>query len=467
MDVEISPEFLFKPYQHQCRAFEALNDGIKRIILVWPRRAGKDLTLLNLMVIQSQLRVGTYFYFFPTHKQAKRVIWDGMDDDGNKFLSYIPDGLIAENGLNESELQITMVNSSIIQLLGADTIDTSALGTNCIGVVFSEYPVQQASGWDYVRPILAKNGGWAAFAYTPRGHNHGYELYIKNKDNPDWYVSKLEAPDIIGHLGERLITDEMIDYERRSGMLEETVQQEFYTSFSGLQAGSFFSDQLIAAETVEPKRLGIFPYMPDEPVYTVSDLGVGLRFFTWFFQVHRGMVRWIDCNQLDSGAIPEFIKMVRAKPYIYAEHFAPFDIGTIDQSTGYTRIMAATKLGLHFHALPKLLISDRIDLARRVFPISLFNEITTRPGWKALLGYRRKYNEDLREFSVEEVHDENSHGGTAFCYGCVAVRRFLGVTTSGAQAVTDFDEFHNETPKQSYETDFNEFSNYGVDDEEF
>ena len=469
MEVELSPKFLFHPYGYQRAPFIALNDGIKRIILVWPRRAGKDLTLLNLVVVQSQLRVGTYFYFFPTHKQAKRVIWDGMDDDGNPFRAYIPDGLVAENGYNESELQITTVNGSIIQLLGADTIDTSALGTNCVGCVFSEYAVQQSSGWDYVRPILAKNGGWAAFAYTPRGHNHGYDLYIKNLENPDWFVSKLEAFDIVDNEGRRLISDEAIDADRRSGMVEETVQQEYFTSFSGLQQGCYFSDQVIKAENEDPKRLGLFPYNPDEPVHTVSDLGVGLNFVTWFFQVTAtGLVRWIDYNALDSGAIPEFVKMVRGKRYVYGQHFAPFDVRTTDVGTGYTRIAAAARLGLHFRQLPKLAVADRVDIARRVFPISVFDKQPTKDGWKALLNYRRQYNEDLKEYSNDEVHDWASHGGTAFTYGCVAVRRFLGITMTGFQAQTTFDEFHDAPAKADYVHDFNELEGeYDTEEADF
>ncbi len=467
-DVQITPSFRFNPYLYQQPVFTKMNDGIKRIILVWPRRAGKDLTLLNLVTIQSQLRIGTYFYFFPTHKQAKRVIWDGMDDEGVKFLDYIPQELIEDK--NESELQIKLTNGSIIQLLGADTIDTSALGTNCVGCVFSEYPVQQPAGWTYVRPILAKNGGWAAFAYTPRGHNHGWELYDKNKDNPEWYVSKLTALDILGHHGERLIDDNVISSERRSGMDEDTIQQEFFTSFSGLQQGSYFSDQAIQASEVDiPPRFGVYPYVPDVPVHTVSDLGVGLNFVTWFFQLYHGMIRWIDFNALDSGAIPEFAKMIKTKEYVYGRHFAPFDIKTKDIGSGYTRIFAAKKLGIHFTQLPKLAVSDRIDIGRRHFPISVFHKPRVddgnQSGWKALLNYRRKFDELLREYGTEEVHDWASHGGSAFTYGCVAVARFMNVASShGGQAVTDFDEMDNESPRDSYERDFDEMGSVAEGD---
>ena len=450
---DITPQFKFNPYPYQRYPFTSYAEGKRRIILVWPRRAGKDLTAVSFVTIRALERVGTYFYFLPTHKQAKRIIWDGMDDDGTPFLSYIPDELIEDK--NESELQIKYVNGSILQLVGADTIDTSAIGTNCVGGVFSEYSVQDPSGWDYVRPILRRNKGWALFLYTPRGHNWGYELYSINKNNPEWAVNKLVAADLLGHNGEELCPQSYIDAEIRSGMAPEKAEQEFNTSFSGIQQGSFFADQCIATE--KEGRFGMFPYNPKFPVYTVSDLGKGLKFVTWFFQVLPGTVNWFHYHALESGAIPEFIRMVKSKPFVYGGHYAPFDINITDIGTGVTRIETARKLGLHFRALPKpKTIADRIDVGRKVFPISTFHACPeVEEGWKALLNYRREYDEVKKEYDDVEVHDWASHGGSAFTYGCLASQK-LGVTqTKSGQATVDFDEFEDQRA-QNTESDFDE-----------
>lgn len=457
-EIDLNPDWKYEPYPYQEFPFLKWHEGYKRFILVWPRRAGKDLTAISFMVARALERVGTYFYFLPTHKQAKRIIWDGMTDDGTRFLDYIPKEIILGDP-NESELQITLVNKSIIQLVGIDTFDTSALGTNCIGAVLSEYSVQKPSGWDYLRPIFAKNGGWAMFIYTPRGHNHGYELWDRNKDNPDWAVSKLEAPDILDAKGVRLIPDSIIESERRAGMPEEKIQQEFYTSFAGIQTGSYFGDQCTQAE--DECRWGSYPYDPDFPVHTISDLGVGLKFVTWFFQVRQGRVFWIDFEPLESGGIPEFITLLRKKPYRYGKHFAPFDIDTMETGTGQTRIETARRLGLYFLALPKLGVADRIDAGRRIFPISYFHKpnIThaepVKSGWSALLNYKREYDEEKREYSDSEYHDWASHGGSAFTYGAVAIRRYLGKLPGGNQAEIDFDEMEDPRPTKA-DTEFDE-----------
>lgn len=455
----VQAEFKFNPYPYQHFPFTVYQNGVKRIILVWPRRAGKDLTAVNFTLVRALERVGTYFYFLPTHRQAKRIIWDGMDDEGNKFLSYIPPELIADK--NESELQITLVNDSIIQLIGADTIDTSAVGTNCIGAVFSEYSIQKQAGWDYVRPILRKNGGWALFIYTPRGHNHGYELYDLNKTNPEWGVNKLVAADIVDQHGVRLITDQMIEAERLSGMADEKIEQEFNTSFSGIQQGSFFADQCIEAETSQ--RYGMYPYDVDFRVHTVSDLGVGLNFATWCFQIVRGKCHWIDYFVLDKGGIPEFVQELRNRKYVYGDHFAPHDVKTTDVSTGQTRIQAAARLGVHFRRIPRLPVADRIEAGRRIFPVSCFhkqgvtNKVSVKSGWGALLNYRRLYDEDKKEYSNDEVHDWASHGGSAFTYGALAIRRLMNANLGGGQAEVAFDE-HEDAPATDAEVDFDEFS---------
>ena len=82
---------------------------------------------------------GTYFYFLPTYSLAKKVVWDNIDNDGFKMLDHIPKELIKST--NGTELKIELINGSIIQLIGADEFKKGGVGTNCIGVVFSEFSI--------------------------------------------------------------------------------------------------------------------------------------------------------------------------------------------------------------------------------------------------------------------------------------------------------------------------------------
>ena len=141
--------------------------------------SGKDKTCFNFIIKKAVERVGTYFYFLPSYTQAKKVIWDNIDSDGLRMLDHIPKEIIKNT--NATELKIELINGSIIQLIAADEFAKSGVGTNPIGVVFSEFSITHPDAWKYVSPILAVNGGWAIFNFTPRGKNHAWELLERAK----------------------------------------------------------------------------------------------------------------------------------------------------------------------------------------------------------------------------------------------------------------------------------------------
>src|ERR1043166_2204418 len=134
----------FQPLPHQQLALDYLMNGGKRAVLVWHRRAGKDLTCWNYAWVAAQQRIGIYYYFYPTYAQAKKAIWYGMDENGIRFLDYIPKELIAHK--HDTDMRLHFPNGSIMQLIGSDNID-SIMSTNPVGCVFSEYSLQDPAGW--------------------------------------------------------------------------------------------------------------------------------------------------------------------------------------------------------------------------------------------------------------------------------------------------------------------------------
>ena len=93
-----------------------------------------------------------------------------MTRDGRRFLDHIPAELIDHK--NNTEMSVFFKNDSLYQVVGTDNTDL-LVGTNPVGCIFSEYSLHDPSAWNYIRPILAENGGWALFIYTARGKNHG------------------------------------------------------------------------------------------------------------------------------------------------------------------------------------------------------------------------------------------------------------------------------------------------------
>ena len=83
------------------------------------RRAGKDVACFNLMFFQAMEHVGSYAYFLPTYSQARRVIWQSVMNNGEKFLSFIPPEAIHKK--HEQDMRIELTNGSQIFLAGSDS----------------------------------------------------------------------------------------------------------------------------------------------------------------------------------------------------------------------------------------------------------------------------------------------------------------------------------------------------------
>ena len=161
-----------RPYQQD--AYDAFQAGRRRQLLVWHRRAGKDIYAMSLARIESQQRIGAYVHFFPYHTQARRAIWNGVDPRlGVKFIDHAFGDLTVAT--NKTDMLLDFKNGSTWQMLGSDNYDR-VIGSNIVGVVFSEWALCDPRAWDYIRPILRENAGWAVFITTFRGRNHAWRM---------------------------------------------------------------------------------------------------------------------------------------------------------------------------------------------------------------------------------------------------------------------------------------------------
>lgn len=239
--VKIKLPYNFTPREYQEPFLDAMESGYKRAVEVWHRRAGKDKVFLNFCAKEMFLRVGIYYYFFPTYRQGRLILWDGIDRDGFKYMDHFPAALRKKT--RNDEMKITMCNGSIFQIVGTDNID-SVMGTNPVGCVFSEYSLQNPQAWDYIRPILAENDGWAVFNFTPRGRNHAYILREMAKNNKDWWFEELTVDDTKREDGTPVIGPDVIQAERESGMDEAMIQQEYYCSYDAMLSSCFFGESL-------------------------------------------------------------------------------------------------------------------------------------------------------------------------------------------------------------------------------
>lgn len=238
----------------------------QRAAVIWHRRAGKDSTVLNLTSREMTQRVGTYWHLFPEQTQARKALWNGIDKQGRRIIDqFLPPPIRKRK--SDQEMLIEIHGGSIWQMAGSDNYD-SLVGSNPVGVVFSEWPLADPQAWEYIRPIIVENGGWALFIYTPRGRNHGWSTYQTALLSDDWFSQKLTIEDTGG-----VITPEMVQKEIDDGMSEDKAQQEFYCSF---EAAS--EDQMIPGPLIAKARKNIeVSYPQDELIIGVDPARGGDR----------------------------------------------------------------------------------------------------------------------------------------------------------------------------------------------
>ncbi len=407
----------YKARAYQGPLWRYMRGGGKRAVCVWHRRAGKDTNALHLTRELAMGRVGTYWHMLPSLRQGRRVIWEGIDRDGFRIIDKVWPQEIRE-ATNNTEMRIQLINGSQWYVLGSDNYD-AAVGSNPVGVVMSEYSIADPAAWDYIRPILAENGGWAIFIYTPRGKNHGYTLYQMARKNPDWFAELLTVDDT------NAIPQQAVTEEREAGMSEDMVRQEFYCSFEASLTGAYYGEQM--GRAFDEGRITSVPHDPGLPVETWWDLGVGDQTSIWFAQrTPGGEIRLIDYYENSGEGLPHYVQLLneKAKPpkeggrgFAYGTHAFPHDIEVRELSTGESRRKTLDKLGVKPTVVPRASLEDGIEVVRRTLERCWFDEDHCGRGIECLRSYRKRWNEIMQTWG-DELHDWASHGADAFRYGC-------------------------------------------------
>lgn len=221
----ITVPFRYQPRDYQLEFLEAPQ---RFKIAVFHRRGGKSKTVLNEQIRKTQdpqYAGKTFYYFLPTYRQAKTVIWDSL------IKEHLPMGIVEK--INSSELAVYYKNGSIQRFCGCENPSLHA-GINPIDVVFDEYSIMDPEIWEtIVGPILAQNHGTATFIFTPRGKNHAWKLLNYAKANPNtWFTMVKSVEDTHG-----IDDDELERY--RTTVPQAIYEQEFMCEFNE-SAGALF-----------------------------------------------------------------------------------------------------------------------------------------------------------------------------------------------------------------------------------
>ena len=406
----------------------------KNLMAVMHRRAGKTELLLAMKAMQMLRRAGTYPHVFPRLKQAREVVWQGVNGQGMPYLAHFPPELMIGKP-NQAEMSVSQYHPqgfSRYVLLGTDRNADSLVGMNAPHIDWDEWSLQNPRARTLAQPILDENGGTEAVILTPRGKNHAWGLFRRIQNDPNWHVEYLTVDDTRrdspGESGRPVITHEAIERRRREERdttpdIDALIEQEYFLSWDSPMPGAYYGEQLREAE--QQGRITDLPWDRTRRVHTVADFGESAVHETntwWFFQMVGQFVHWIDYYQASNKGVEHFVKMLQSKPYVYGSHFAmEKDLDHLDIGEGKTRQWHFQQQGIEFTPVPKLPISDGINDVRIILSRSRFDATKCDEGLQALRSYRREWNDEKKMWEPRPVHDWASHAADAARYGAVAM----------------------------------------------
>jgi hypothetical protein len=402
--------------------FDAFRAGIKRAVLLWHRRSGKDDFALHYTACAAMQRVGNYWHMLPQANQCRKAIWDAVNPETGKrrIDEAFPKEMRAFD--RSQDMIIGFKNGSTWQLAGSDSFD-ALVGSPPIGLTFSEYALADPRAWAMLRPILAANGGFAMMISTPRGKNHMYSLYNMASEDPTWFASRQLATETGVFTPEQLAQEkkELIsEFGPDEGMA--LFNQEYMCAFDSVVSGSYYGvliDQIEAAGQITS-----VPHDPALPVTVSFDLGIGDATAMWFLQHAHTEIRVIDCYETSGEGLAYYAKFLKDKPYNYEQFIMPHDVRVRELGTGKSRYEVAQALGIRPITIARNLpVDDGIHAVRTTLPRMWLDKKKCAPGLEALRSYHKEYDDVRKCFKNAPYHDWSEHFASSLRYYCVGYRQ--------------------------------------------
>lgn len=190
------------------------------------RRFGKSYLSINELARFARQPNSKCLYVAPTYRQAKTVIWSDLK------------GMLLDvrwvKKINESELEITLINNSTITVRSTDNYD-ALRGGKYDFIVLDECADMNPDAWFQVlRPTLSDRQGHALFIGSPKGRNWFYDIWMDCVNKDDWQAFQFTT------LEGGNVPEEEIEAARRD-LDVRTFEQEYLAQFINYAGVIFYA----------------------------------------------------------------------------------------------------------------------------------------------------------------------------------------------------------------------------------
>lgn len=398
IELDYAPRAQFMPFHERTQRWACM---------VCHRRAGKTVSVINdqikkaITIKRPDARLG---YIAPYRGQAKTVAWSYLKKFSQPLWGADP---------SESELSVTLLNGATIRLFGGDNPD-AIRGGYFDDVAMDEFGDQRPSLWrDVVRPMLADRQGTATFIGTPKGKNEFWDVSEAAKKDPANYYHMI-LPASVSKIIPQTELDAML-----LAMGTDRYMQEMECSFEAAIHGAFYGEELRIAQ--EENRIRPIQVERAVRVHTSWDLGVRDSTAIWFIQCVGTERRLIDYYEASGVGLDHYVEVLeerkrsKANPngYLYGTHYFPHDIAVRELTSGKSRRETLEEMGVEVTIVPAANILDGINATRRMLDHAFIDCDRGFRGLECLRNYRREYDERLKIWKTNPLHDWSSNGADA------------------------------------------------------
>ena len=378
--------------------------------MVAHRRAGKTVAAVNDLIEKASYNTREnprYAYIAPLLRQAKDIAWQYLKDFAQPFNPKI----------NESQLYVelsALPNSPRITIYGADNPD-SFRGLYLDGAVLDEFGNMRGSVWQEVLlPALIDRRGWAVFMGTPNGPNHFRDMWYESIDQDTWFTILLPVTDT------KVIPEDDLR-EMKKIMDPEQYAQEMLCSFEASVRGAIYARQM--EQMIEEGRICDRELAKDVPTDVIMDIGFKDQSTMGFGQRHFDGILMGHSHGDNLKPIGHYIKYIKEywgdNKLTPGQIWLPHDAKARSLQTGKAIIDHFRLANLRPKLVPRLDVIDGIAATRTTFPNVYINASRNKTLILALKTYHRKYDEELKRFDDEPVHDWSSDWADMFRYFCI------------------------------------------------
>jgi len=421
--------------QYQTDVQKVLFSGqSKRILIEWPRRAGKEVVTWNILIHAAIADPGMYIMTYPTNVRARKILWQGsalVNGISKKFLDMIPRKLIKKK--NDADMTIELVNGSIIWLVGCDIDPEKLRGTNPRGIVYCELAFSDPRVLHVMLPVLRQNGGWLIGQSTFDGMNHFYRMIEANKNDPLWYCKVESIRSLLDENGNPYISDEDVEEDRRAGMPEYLIQQEYYGNVQVNEETKYFA--IAINKIYETNRIIPELILPNKKVYSFFDIGVNdcCAITLAQFEMKEGkmwpyVIGYMENNNRDLNFyVSEINRFCNRYNLTLDTHFFPHDGKNRNFNDGlkttviYLQEMGEKGIAVERPASQKVAIEG---IRQKLF-MTKFNKENTGRLIDCLSNYEKEFDEKMGRFKDAPVHDWSSHGVKSYQTMVIALEKGL------------------------------------------